>query len=273
MQSTDQHITKTPQQARLTVRLSRQSLSFSAVDKSVAQQVAFAPYTVRSGMSMAANLRQAVKEEPLLQRGYTKVRALIDAPAMLIPVRLFDEQEAELQYKHTMMGHDGDAILYRVQPSLDAVAVFPVNKDLKLVLTDNFSDVRFTPLMQPVWNYLHHRSHAGLYQKLFAYFHDKRLEVFAFEKNRFRYHNTFDTASAKDALYYILFVWKQLGLDQRQDELHLIGDMPERDTFVQECRQYVVRTLALSPSAEFNRAPLTEIQGMTFDLMALYLGN
>ena len=32
------------------------------------------PYTVKSGVSMAANLRQAFKESELLQRGYQKVR-------------------------------------------------------------------------------------------------------------------------------------------------------------------------------------------------------
>ncbi len=71
-------------------------------------------------------------------------------------------------------------------------------------------DVRFTPIMQPMWHYLHHRSFTGIHRKLYVYFHDKKLDVFGFEKNRFKFFNSFNAEHAKDALYFILYVWKQL---------------------------------------------------------------
>lgn len=57
------------QQARLTIRVSRNTLSFSVVDREAEHQLIYEPYTVKSGVSMAANLRQAFKESTLLQRG------------------------------------------------------------------------------------------------------------------------------------------------------------------------------------------------------------
>ena len=78
MQQTGKNI----QQARLTIRVSRNTLSFSVVDREAEHQVIYEPYTVKSGVSIAANLRQAFKESPLLQRGYTKVRLYIDSPIM-----------------------------------------------------------------------------------------------------------------------------------------------------------------------------------------------
>lgn len=56
-----------------------------------------------------------------------------------------------------------------------------------MVVEDNFKDVRFTPIMQPMWHYLHHRSFTGIHRKLYVYFHDKKLDVFGFEKNRFKF--------------------------------------------------------------------------------------
>ena len=50
------------QQARLTIRVSNNTLSFSVVDREAEHQVIYEPYTVKSGVSMAANLRQAFKE-------------------------------------------------------------------------------------------------------------------------------------------------------------------------------------------------------------------
>lgn len=77
------------QQARLTIRVSRNTLSFSVVDREAEHQLIYEPYTVKSGVSMAANLRQAFKESTLLQRGYQKVRVYLDSPILLVPMKNF----------------------------------------------------------------------------------------------------------------------------------------------------------------------------------------
>ena len=260
-------------QARLTIRVSKNTLSFSVVDREAEHQVIYEPYTVKSGVSMAANLRQAFKESDLLQRGYQKVRVYIDTPILLVPIEEFHEEDLDVLYQHAFTGHHSDAILYRVQPALNVVAVFPINKDFKMVVEDNFRDVRFTPIMQPMWHYLHQRSFTGIHRKLYAYFHDKKLDLFCFDKNRFKFFNSFNAAHAKDALYFILYVWKQLGLDQMQDELHVSGEVPDKDWFLYNSKLYIRKTFLLNPAAEFNRAPITEIKGMPFDLLALYLSK
>ena len=50
---------KRTQQARLTIRVSKNTLSFSVVDREAEHQLIYEPYTVKSGVSIAANLRQA----------------------------------------------------------------------------------------------------------------------------------------------------------------------------------------------------------------------
>ena len=52
----------TTKKPRLTIRLSRKTIAFSALDKESEKQVRYEPYTVKSGMSLAANLREALKE-------------------------------------------------------------------------------------------------------------------------------------------------------------------------------------------------------------------
>ena len=81
------------QQARLTIRVSKNTLSFSVVDREAEHQLIYEPYTVKSGVSIAANLRQAFSESDLLQRGYTKVRVYIDSPILLVPIEEFHEED------------------------------------------------------------------------------------------------------------------------------------------------------------------------------------
>ena len=109
------------QQARLTIRVSNNTLSFSVVDREAEHQVIYEPYTVKSGVSMAANLRQAFKESDLLQRGYSKVRVYIDTPVLIVPVEEFKEEDLATLYQHAFTKHGSDALHYRVQPSLNRV--------------------------------------------------------------------------------------------------------------------------------------------------------
>ncbi|MEE0054355.1 MAG: DUF3822 family protein, partial [Prevotella sp.] len=76
-----------------------------------------------------------------------------------------------------------------------------------------------------------------------------------------------------DAIYFILYVWKLLGMDQKKDELHVVGDVPDKDWFIHNTKLYIQKTYLLNPAAEFNRAPLTEIKNIPFDLQALYLSK
>ena len=150
-------------------------------------------------------------------------------------------------------------MLYNVLPDLNAVAVFAINKDLKTVLDDNFPDLKITVAMSHVWRHFNHRSFTGTRNKLYGYLHDQKLDVFAFQQNRFKFCNQFDTNRTQDTTYFLMYVWKQLMLSAEQDELHLAG-----------LRRYLQNVYVVNPSADFNRAPATKLKGMPFDLMALF---
>ena len=166
-------------------------------------------------------------------------------------------------------------MLYNVVPDLNAVAVFSMNKDLKMVFDDNFTDIKIIVVLSPVWRHLHKRSFTGTHKKLYGYFHDQKLDIFAFNQNRFKFYNQFDTNRPQDALYFLLYVWKQLLLQPECDELHLVGDLPkasqqEQDWLVTELKKFLQKVYVINPSADFNQSPVTKIKGMPFDLMTLF---
>lgn len=220
---------------------------------------------------MAANLREAFKEIDLLANGWQRAMALVDSPVLMMPVDEFNEAQKEALYRHAITGKHDEEVMSVVLPSLNAVAVYSVNKDLKLVIDDHFSDVRFTHVCAPVWNHLYRRSFTGVRMKLYAYFHDKRMDVFSFQQNRFKFTNSFDTDLVPDAVYFVLNVWKQLNFDTKRDELHLVGDLPEREELVQELRTFIQNVYIINPKAEFNRASITEISGLPYDLLTYFV--
>ena len=257
-------------QERLIVRITRRTLAFAVTDKTADAQVAYEPYTVRSGISMAANLREAFKSAALLQRGYKRVNILVDVAVMLVPIEEFQEEDMQGLYRYTFGLDDGDTVVHQVLPDLNAVAVFPINKDIKLVVDDHFTDVRITPLIRSIWTYLHRKSFIGMSKKLYGYFHDKKLELFAFSKNRFKFYNSFELDSSRDAVYFIMYVWEQLGMDKTSDELHLVGDIVDSDGLKISLSQFIRKVYINNLAADFNSAPITAVSGLPYDLITLF---
>ena len=258
---------------RLTIRIGRNTLSFSAPDTKNANSIVFEPYTVRSGISMTANLREAFREIGLPGSGWQRAMVLIDSPALMMPVDEYNDSLKATLYHHAVTGRDAETVMSAVLPSLNAVAVYSINKDLKLVIDDHFSDARFTHVCAPVWEHLYRRSFTGVRQKLYAYFHDKKIDVFSFQQNRFKFTNSFDTNLVPDAVYFILNVWKQLAFDNRRDELHLVGELPSREELAKELHTFIQNVYVINPKAEFNRAPITEIKNLPYDLVTYFMKN
>ncbi len=256
---------------RLTIRIGQHTLSFSAIDNSRPNSIIFEPYTVRSGISMAANLREAFKEIDLLRNGWQRAQVLIDSPVLMIPVDEYRESTKDVLFRHAITGKENEEVISNVLPALNAVAVYSINKDLKLVIDDHFSDVRFSHVCTSVWNHLYRRSFTGIRKKLYAYFHDKKLDVFSFSQNRFKFTNSFDTNLEPDSVYFILNVWKVMAMDNKRDELHIAGDIPEKDTMMQELKSFIQNVYAVNPRAEFNRSPITGIKNLPYDLMTYFI--
>jgi hypothetical protein len=253
----------------LTMRVGRGTLSFATPDES--GQVIFEPYVVKSGVSMAANLREAFKTADLLQNRPQRVRVVIDSPVLMVPVEVFDQDEMEELYDHAFTRNEQDGVFFNVLPDLNAVAVFPMNRDLKLVVDDHFSTVKVIVAMAPVWRHLHQRSYTGNRHKLYGYFHEKRLEIFSFHQNRFKFCNSFDASRAHDSLYFLLYVWKQLQLEPEHDELHIVGDIPEQEWLLKELKRFLQNAYVINPAADFNRHPVMTIKSMPYDLQTLFI--
>ena len=254
---------------RLTIRVGYGTMSFFLPRTD--GTVEYLPYTVKSGVAMAANLRTAFRELELLRERDDRAMLSVLSPVVLVPIDEYMDQEnfdVDTLYNHTFTGREHEEKIANVLPDLNAVAVFGVNKDLKLVVEDHFADVRIQNIMQPVWTHLYRRSTlVGQRRKLYAYLHDSRIDIFSFQQRRFRFANSFDATHSHDALYYLLFTWKQLGLSNEDDELHLVGKSEHMEWLTTKLKSYLRRVYTLNPVADLNRAPASMIEGMEYDLM------
>jgi hypothetical protein len=256
---------------KMIIRIGKNTLSFTTTDAANTEHpISHEPYLVKGSISMTANLREAFKTVSLMSAGWQHAQVLVDTPSVLVPIEQFNEDETETIYSHSFpAGQEKRRVLYNILPSLKAVCLFAISRDLQVVVQDRFEEVQFIQAMTPVWHHLHQRSFTGHRNKLYGYFHGKQLDLFSFQQNRFKFCNTFEAGYSHDALYFLLYVWKQLRLESEHDELHIVGEIPEPEWLVPELKRYLRKAFVINPSADFLQAPATKIAHMPYDLMTL----
>lgn len=256
---------------KITIRIGRNSLSFTMLDATnTVQPIVFEPYVVKAGITMAVNLREAFKSDILTDADANHADVLLDTPQMLVPIEQFEEEDVKALFNHAFPeGHEQRIVRHNVLPDLKAVCLFSINKDLNNVINDQFDHVQYIQAMTPVWRHLHQRSFTGHRNKLYGYFHGKHLDLFSFQQNRFKFCNSFEASHTYDALYFLLYVWKQLHLEAEHDELHIVGDIPEQAWLIQELKRYLRNAYVINPMSDFHQSPVTKIAGMPYDLMTL----
>ena len=250
---------------QLTIRISEHAMSFSK--READSTISHEPYHMKSGVSTAANLRQAFNDSHMLAEQHRSARVLIDTPVLVIPADECDNEKAEQLYAYTYGEDKSVEVMTSMLESANVVVAFAVNRDLKLVLDDNFKMVTFLPLMLPVWQHLHADSYKSAKRKMYAYLHGKTMELVSFRQNHIVFCNRFDTSMAADAVYYTLNAWQQLGMKPSDDLLDIIGTTATTDKYVQMAGEFVSNVAKREPSsllAEENT------QELPFDLLALY---
>lgn len=252
---------------RLIIRVGQNTLAFAYAQPGADDNIVFVPYIINAGISMAANLREALRSGALGGKKWAKVQVMLDTPVAMVPIDEYDEHNKETLYRYSMTEQENNAVLATILPAVNAVALYSLNKDFRLVLTDNFSDIKIRPLCASVWQYLQRRSLQGNAEKLYCYFHDNKVDIFSYRKNRFRFANAFPTTSTADTPYFIMAVWKQLALDAHKDEIYIVGKPKDLDKLTEILHRFVTAIYSINPSAEFNRHPLALQGGVPFDIL------
>lgn len=226
----------------LTIRIGRSTLTFACTEAAGAPPTTTPiTYDMKGGMSVAANLREAFKTLAALHRHWAHAHVLADVQAMAMPESEYHAGDADLLFGHTFSGHERETVMSTHLEALHAVVLFGIGTDLQTVVADHCSEADYQPVTLPVWLHLG-RQADGLRATLYGYFHDDKLDVFAFRQQRFRFCNSFSATHPHDALFYLLSAFTQLGMKAERDTLVVLGTAPHAQWVEEQLKDYVKRS-------------------------------
>ena len=253
----------------LCVRLQRGGVVFygrGAGEKGAARE----EYAYAGGEEKAERLERAARESALVRgKDIGAVYALATGAWACIPLECFRKEEAPRWLRLIYSVGASGRTYYNILPHVETALVFVVEGAVEQTLKTQFPDVRFYHSMTMVMEKLSQMPRQGR-RALYVCFDEERAGVFAFDAGgRLEYANEFPADVGENAAYYILSVWKDLGLDVRKDEVVLLGEGALREAAGGLLRKYV-RVVRDVQAGDIYRKPLSAEGGaVPADVQAL----
>ena len=257
----------------LSIRVCSNGLSFCTYAPGREEPFEYKVWDVNHTISLAANLKDALMNEPMLKQDYQRVNVLITTPHFTtVPVAAFNREDIHAVYQFTFPKDKPQHVSYNVLRRSGIAIVFGLERSIYQLLLDDFPRARFYASASTLIEFFSEKSLFGPGRKMYVYLHEKEITIYSFEQGRMLFVNNFDCTSVADMQYYTLNVWKELGFDQVDDALFVVGDMQQRTIELSEKIKYFLQQVSVIDRGEDFKDRLTMGNSLIpYDLQTLLI--
>jgi len=226
-------------QHTLSIRLSADGFSFT-IHHPQSEDIHHTTYLTNPSYSMTANLKKmfAVTEE--LKHTYQAVNILVDTPRFtLVPFDIFEDEQTETFFHLNFPPKENETILCNILGKSNMAILFGIDKHAHQLLAEQIPHARIYACISPLLEHFTTKSRDRNDKNLFVHIHSSQMEVFAYDKGKLHLSNTFHCKQTSDKIYYILYIWQQLGFSQTKDHLWLTGETDSQEELIPELSRFI----------------------------------
>ena len=228
----------------LSIRITADGFSFFVTETISGDLIHREDFTIHEDEPLSRTLAKMLVRPTIQRLQYNKVRLVIDTDSTCIPLDEFKRDDLNTFYQLVFDNADLEAnkVCYTVLPNLDVVELFTVPNDICDAISEIYPDVILTnsyaTVMERTAAFCQRRNPAN--RPLFVYAQNKQLFVYCIYQNELLFANSFMVENGQTALYFLLSVWKELGLDVRENTCFIAGDPEPAKKLAEEARDYLL---------------------------------
>jgi hypothetical protein len=216
------------QSYHLSIQASLGGFLFAILDPSTSKYLGIKRYQFDQATDpdqQYVKIRDILESDPFLQQSYDSVFCIqSETRSTLLPAALFDRDHLKLYFEFNHVLNELDEIHYNSLKQADAYLLFPVYSEIANLYIQRWMNIKFfhqaTPLIEEL------NSHDSASNRLAGInFNESHFDVAVTGNNRLIYHNNFRFRSDEDLVYFMLFVFDKLGLDQEKTPVLLSGEI------------------------------------------------
>ncbi len=199
----------------------------------------------------AEKINEILGKDDFLCRRYKKVNLVLPSPKFtIIPASLFDPGKKDEYFTFNHLMNDGNIIISNKLSDPDAFLVFAVTKEVYDLIYSYHPGILPCHHLKPLLSHISHsrKSVNGNYIQI----HVERefFNLVIFDHNTMKFCNSFKYRNITDILYFVLNVFKNLGIKQ-EETLYLSGQTEKYDDLSSNLSIYIRNVRFSEPSGNF----------------------
>ncbi|WP_291528148.1 DUF3822 family protein [Bacteroides sp. UBA939] len=249
------------EQYTLSIRLSTDGFSFSVFNPLNEGEFSFYDHKVEESLSFTANLKQTFREVEWLNHSYRRVNVLMAGKRFtLVPLEFFEDEQAEMLFYHNHPKRENELVQYNILRKNNTVVLFGMDKSVCSFLREQYPNVKFHSQASSFIEYFSGKNRLENSRKMYANQRKDAINLYCFDRGHLLLANTFECRQTSDRIYYLLYIWKQLGFEQLQDEMHLTGELSDKETLLSELRKFIKQVFIMNPDTNLDLQAITSCE-------------
>jgi hypothetical protein len=238
----------------LSIQASLDGLLFSILEPISLKYLALKRYQfeqVASQDMLFEQIQEILDQDPLLRQTYHGVSCIqVDNRSTLLPAALFDKNQLKSYFVFNHVLDELDELRFNFLKQVDAYLIFPIHHEIANLYLKSWVNAAFYHQATPfICEVVHTGSSTG--KAAHVHFSSGHFDIVVTNQHELLFHNNFMFRSDEDLLYFILFVFDKLGLDQGSTPLMVSGDFDKFSDRPSLLKRYFRNFKFRSAPAEF----------------------
>ncbi len=236
----------------LSLQISHDYLSFSILDTLRNKYVMLRSYEAEEGGSYDANkLGELLSMDDFLIRRFRKTVIVTPSDrSTLVPAPLYDETLKDSFFLFNHPDFNGHDILVNELSEPEAFLVFAIPSDINELIKRSFPRVNPYHQLKPLLRFFSANRRITGSNPVNVHIEKGFLCISVFDQNTLRFCNTFNYQTGSDIRYFILYVFKRLGLSQ-DENVFFSGRISRHDDIMYGLSDYLRNIKFSQPSGNF----------------------
>jgi hypothetical protein len=207
-------------------------------------------------------------EQSFFSLPFRKVWIMSHTPNFAFIPHAFYKDEYRERYIRNLFSDRQGMDLNNFVSSAGLTVLYQLSEDIYQFMLRSFSQPEFIHYSTPMISYFLKKSKKDNVCQMVVNLQENGLDIFCFSGETFLLGNYFSCKGLSDALYYILFVWKQLKFNQMKDCLLISGNAVFKKELTGKLALYIqqINFLSIFPEIHFDGI---ETDRIPFELAAL----
>ena len=178
-------------------------------------------------------------ENEIFTYSFQKTCVLVFSPLFtFIPNKIYSNENKE-DFINFIFSEKEEKFLDYSVSSLKMKVLYPFSKEVHDFFIRSFNKPEFIHYSAPIITYFYSTKKKQKNRRMIINVHEKGIDIFCFSKKSLLHGNHFLCEKLEDAVYYILYTWKQLKMNQFTDSLFVTGEYNQNDELIKNLGLYI----------------------------------